>query len=148
MAVDRVKFQEIVSNQLPRYVREDFPLLTEFLKQYYVSQEHQSGPIDILNNIDQYVKVEELYNLTDSTTLVDLDYVENSVVVNSTKGFNETNGIIKIDNEIIFYETKTDTVFNNCRRGFSGITTYITVGSPDELTFSSTEIDQHNTGQL
>ena len=147
MAVDRVKFQEIVSNQLPRYVREDFPLLTEFLKQYYVSQEHQSGPVDILNNIDQYVKVEELYNLTDSTTLAaDLDYVENSVVVNSTKGFNETNGIIKIDNEIIFYETKTDTVFNNCRRGFSGITTYITVGSPDELTFSSTEIDQHNTG--
>jgi len=102
MAVDRVKFQEIVSNQLPRYVREDFPLLTEFLKQYYVSQEHQSGPVDILNNIDQYVKVEELYNLTDSTTLAaDLDYVENSVVVNSTKGFNETNGIIKIDNEII-----------------------------------------------
>ena len=58
MAVDRVKFQEIVSSQIPRYVREDFPLLTNFLEQYYVSQEHQGGPVDIINNIDQYVKVE------------------------------------------------------------------------------------------
>ena len=37
MAVDRVKLQQIVASQLPRYVREDFPLLTSFLEQYYVS---------------------------------------------------------------------------------------------------------------
>ena len=52
MAVDRVKFQEIVTSQLPRYVREDFPLLSDFLEQYYISQESQSGPADIIQNID------------------------------------------------------------------------------------------------
>ena len=69
MTVDRVKFQEIVSSQLPQYVREDFPLLTDFLEQYYVSQEYESGPIDLVNNIDQYVKVENLTNLVTDTTL-------------------------------------------------------------------------------
>ena len=72
MAVDRVKFQEIVASQLPRYVREDFPLLSDFLEQYYVSQEYQSGPVDIINNIDQYVKVEELYDIVESTTLAEV----------------------------------------------------------------------------
>ena len=67
MAVDRVKFQEIVASQLPRYVREDFPLLGEFLEQYYISQESQSGPTDIIQNIDQYVKVEELFDIVDNT---------------------------------------------------------------------------------
>ena len=47
MAIDRVQFQDIVASQLPRYVREDFPLLTSFLEQYYVSQEYQGGVIDL-----------------------------------------------------------------------------------------------------
>jgi hypothetical protein len=147
MTVDRVKFQEIVSSQLPQYVREDFPLLTEFLEQYYVSQEYESGPIDLINNIDQYVKVENLTNLTTDTTLAeDVDYSQNEITVDSTLGFSETNGIIKIDNEIIFYATKTDTVFERCSRGFSGITTYITTGAPDECTFDITAANSHPKG--
>ena len=147
MTVDRVKIQEIVESQLPRYVREDFPLLGEFIKQYYVSQEFESGPIDIINNIDQYVKVDQLYNIVDSTELTkSLDSVNDTIDVLSTEGFSDNNGIIQIDNEIIFYETKTDSKFVNCFRGFSGITTYITSGKPDELTFSSTIADSHTAG--
>jgi hypothetical protein len=149
MAIDRVKFQEIVASQLPRYVREDFPLLTDFLEQYYVSQESQSGPIDIVNNIDKYVKVDELFKIVNSTTLSEnLDYTETNIRVESTEGFAETNGIIKIDDEIIFYETKSSIKFLNCRRGFSGITTYITTGKPDELTFTKSEIDEHSNGAV
>jgi hypothetical protein len=147
MTVDRVKFQEIVESQLPRYVREDFPLLSDFIKQYYISQEIESGPIDILNNIDQYVKVDQLCDIVDSTTLVDsLDTIDTTIVVNSTEGFSDNNGIIQIDNEIIYYGTKTSTTFVDCSRGFSGVTTYITSGAPDELTFSSTIADSHTTG--
>lgn len=147
MTVDRVKFQEIVSSQLPQYVREDFPLLTDFLEQYYVSQEYESGPIDLLNNIDQYVKVENLTNLvTDTTLAADVDYSQDEIEVSSTLGFSETNGIIKIDNEIIFYATKTDTVFERCSRGFSGITTYITTGAPDQCTFDVTVAESHTNG--
>ena len=151
MAVDRVKFQEIVSSQLPRYVREDFPLLVEFLEQYYVSQEYESGPIDIISNIDKYVKVEQLTNLVDSTNLdqdLEISSFDSEITVDSTVGFAENNGIIRIDNEIILYETKTSNKFQNCTRGFSGITTYVTTGKPNELTFSESEVDTHSDGAV
>ena len=35
---------------------------------------------------------------------------------NFTVGFPDKNGLIKIDDEIIFYETKTDSNFEGCRR--------------------------------
>jgi len=147
MAVDRVKFQEIVASQLPNYVKDDFPLLVDFLEQYYVSQETQSGSYDIINNIDKYVKVEELFNLKNSTNLSsNVSFLDSTINVSSTDGFNDRDGIIKIDSEIIYYESKTSTSFVNCSRGFSGITTYITPGSPDQLSFSSSEIDQHTSG--
>jgi hypothetical protein len=149
MTVDRVKFQEIVSSQLPRYVREDFPLLVEFLEQYYVSQEYQGGTYDIINNIDKYVKVDELFNLKNSTTLSsDVSFVDTTIHVSSTEGFNDRDGIIKINDEIIYYKSKNSTSFLECYRGFSGITNYITPGSPDELTFSSSEVDSHVSGTV
>ena len=132
MAVDRVKFQDIVENQFPRYVLEDFPLLPEFVKQYYKSQEYQGGTFDLIQNIDQYVKIDELFSLKSSTTLSgDLDYtattIPTSALTNFTEGFPETNGLIKIDNEIIHYESISNNSFINCTRGFSGITTYVSV---------------------
>ena len=33
--LQRVKIQSIVESQLPSFVQNDFPLLAEFLKQYY-----------------------------------------------------------------------------------------------------------------
>ena len=65
MAIDRIKFQDLVVSQLPTYVQEDFPLLGEFLEEYYKSQEIDGGTYDLIQNIDQYVKVDELYNLQD-----------------------------------------------------------------------------------
>ena len=151
MAVDRVKFQDIVASQLPDYVKEDFPLLTDFLQQYYVSQEFQSGTYDLIQNLDQYVKVDELFNLKTSTVLLnDISYenttIEASESGNFTEGFPETNGLIQIDSEIIRYEYKTDTSFVNCTRGFSGITSYIGTNTPDELVFSTSESDTHSAG--
>ena len=39
----KIKFQDIVENQVPRFVRDEFPLLPDFLKSYYVSQEIPGG---------------------------------------------------------------------------------------------------------
>ena len=55
MAIDRIQFQDLVSGQLPTYVQEDFPLLGEFLQQYYLSQEIDGGSYDLLLNIEKYV---------------------------------------------------------------------------------------------
>ena len=151
MAIDRIQFQDLVTSQLPTYVQEDFPLLGEFLQQYYLSQEIDGGTYDLLQNIDQYVKVDELFNLKEFTTLnADLSFVDTTVDTSSdtnfTDGFPEKNGIIKIDDEIIFYGNRTTTSFEGCVRGFSGITTYIGTNTPDKLVFKESVAEKHEKG--
>ena len=151
MSVDRIKFQNIVESQLPDYVTDDFPLLGEFLRQYYVSQEFESGTYDLIQNLDQYVKVEELTNLTTSTVLgADLGYntttIPTDLTGNYTEGFPNNNGLIMIDDEIIYYEFRTEFNFENCRRGFSGTTSYQGSNTPDELVFTRTEANIHKKG--
>ena len=151
MSVDRIKFQNIVESQVPDYVRDDFPLLVEFLKQYYVSQENQSGTYDLIQNIDQYVKVDELSNLVTSTVLSgDVSYTDTTINTDSTgnftDGFPNRDGLIKIDGEIIYYEYRTETSFENCARGFSAVTAYEGTNTPDELVFSTSLADTHESG--
>ena len=38
MSEKRVQFNTIVASQLPAYVREEYPLIQEFLKSYYLGQ--------------------------------------------------------------------------------------------------------------
>ena len=64
MSEKRIQINSVVKNQVPQYVREDYPLVTEFLKQYYISQEFQGAPLDLIQNIDKYVKIDETTNLT------------------------------------------------------------------------------------
>ena len=67
MSEKRVKLNQIVKNQLPSYVQEDFPLVGNFLSQYYQGQEYQGGPIDLINNIDSYIKLSECGNVIKNT---------------------------------------------------------------------------------
>ena len=69
MAVKRVQFNNIVQNQLPEYVRDEFPLVSEFLKTYYQANEYQGAPADLIQNIDQYSKIDELTNVVDKVSL-------------------------------------------------------------------------------
>ena len=108
MAEKRIQFSNVVQNQLPAYVRNEYPLISEFLKEYYVAQEYESGPIDLIQNIDQYVKVDETTNLTETvglrtdigfdTTTIDVDMISHP---EGTTGFPDSYGLLKIDNEII-----------------------------------------------
>ena len=56
----RISVNTIIENQLPEFILADFPNATEFFKQYYISQEFQGGPNDLINNFDQYLKVDNL----------------------------------------------------------------------------------------
>ena len=149
MSVDRVKFQDIVESQLPRYVSDEFPLLPEFLKQYYISQEFESGTLDIVQNLDQYVKLDQIFDLSNSTVLrFDIGYtnttIETSYKGNFTDGFPDNHGLIQIDDEIIYYRNKTDNTFEGCVRGFSGISSYISPSNPEQLVFGETESQSHS----
>jgi hypothetical protein len=145
MAETRIEVSSIVEGQLPSFIREEYPLAAEFLSQYYTSIESQSGPSDIIQNIDKYVKIDALTNLTDSTTLsASITSDATTINVESTAGFPDSYGLIQIDNEIITYTEKTTTSFVGCVRGFSGITSYQDSTLSDRLVFSESQSASHD----
>jgi hypothetical protein len=144
MTETRIKISSIIENQLPQFVKEEFPLVSEFLSQYYISLENQGGTSDILQNIDQYIKVDNLTNLIETTTLsTDVTFFDSTINVISTVGFPDSYGLLLIDSEIITYTSKTSTTFEGCIRGFSGVTSYKVI---DELTFSESQTEEHTSG--
>jgi len=144
MSEKRVKLNQIVKNQLPAYVREDFPLVGDFLSQYYLGQEYQGGPIDLIQNIDSYIKLSEsANNIKTAITTKTVGISSDIVFVDNTNGFPDQNGLIKINDEIITYESKTNISFVNCTRGFSGITSFTDPSDPEDLVFSSSNIQNH-----
>jgi hypothetical protein len=153
MTEKRIQFSNIVFNQLPAYVREEFPLVSEFLSQYYLAQEFQGAPIDLIQNIDKYVKVDEMTHQVDSvilsndiTSFDDVIFVGISSSPTGTDGFPEKYGFLKINNEIITYTGKTFNSFTGCVRGFSGIDSYNTQNHPDQLVFSKSNSADHFAG--
>jgi len=144
MSEKRVKLNQIVKNQLPSYVQEDFPLVGEFLKLYYTGQEYQGGPVDLVNNIDSYIKLSECGNIIKNTNTTRFTGISTSTIfVSNTEGFPDSYGLIKINDEVITYESKTDTTFVNCIRGFSGITSFTNPSDPENLIFSESTSDDH-----
>ena len=73
----RVQVNTIIENQLPEFLVSDFPNATEFLKQYYISQEFQGGPSDLISNLDQIDKwieeAEEVGEVAIDTETTSLD---------------------------------------------------------------------------
>jgi hypothetical protein len=154
---NRVKLSTIVKNQLPEFIRVNYPLLGEFLTSYYKSQEYTGSPIDLLTNIDNYLKLDELtkaYNPSSydqnfdnkknivKETILTGTIEENTTTINvqSTNGFPDTYGLIKIDDEIITYERKNKNQFLGCIRGLSAIESWKLNG---EFIFSETIAESH-----
>jgi hypothetical protein len=142
----RVKVQQIIDNQLPEFILDESPKAVEFLKQYYISQEYQGGPIDISENIDQYLKLDSLIpeSIIGFTILsANISSTSDTIFVSSTKGFPQKYGLLKINDEIITYTDKTTNSFTGCIRGFSGITNYHKTLDQEELVFSTSSADSH-----
>ena len=152
----RIKVNTIIENQLPEFILSDFPNATEFFKQYYISQEFQGGPSDLINNLDQYIKVDNLVpevvvGVTSITSAV--TNTDTTINVPSTKGFPDEYGLLKIDDEIISYTGITSTSFTGCIRGFSGVTGFnVGVSSSllevnkETLKFENTSSTSHESG--
>ena len=142
----RVKIQQIIENQLPEFILDESPKFIDFLKQYYISQEYQGGPVDIVENLDQYLKLDNLTPevVVDNTFLQnDINSTVGIITVTSTKGFPQKYGLIKIDDEVITYTGITTNSFTGCIRGFSGITNYHNDLNQEELVFSKKSSSNH-----
>jgi len=145
----RVKVQQIIENQLPEFLRSESPKAVDFLKQYYISQEYQGGPADLADNLDQYLRIDNLTPevITGSTTLsAGISSTSDTVQVSSTKGFPAQYGLFQIDSEVFTYTGITTNSFTGCVRGFSGITTYRSILNPEELVFVESNQASHTSG--
>ena len=123
----RVQLNKIIESQLPEFLVADFPKAVEFFRQYYLSLEHQGGNVDLVDNLDRYLKLDNLIPEVVVGQVSLTSPVSNSdttINVTSTKGFPEDYGLLQINDEIITYTGITDTSFTGCIRGFSGITGY------------------------
>ena len=123
----RVQLNKIIESQLPEFLVADFPNAVEFFRQYYLSLEHQGGSVDLVDNLDRYIRVDNLVPeviVGETSLTADITSSQDTIQVNSTKGFPDEYGLLQVGDEIITYKSKTDTSFLNCVRGFSGITGY------------------------
>ena len=142
----RVKTYQVVADQPPEFAITENPLLADFLKQYYISQEYQGGPVDLAENIDQYIRIDNLtqeviggtVSLASSVTATD-DTIN---ITPNTKGYPQRWGLLKVGDEIITYTDKTETSFTGCVRGFTGITSY----DNKQPTVESTVAGSHDSG--
>ena len=142
----RIQVQQIIESQLPEFIRSESPLAVDFLKQYYASQEHRGGVTDLTDNLDQYIKLDNLTPevIVGVTTLTSGISTDSTVLnVSSTKGFPNEYGLFKIDDEIITYTGLTTNTFTGCVRGFSGITSYTDHDNQGELIFSTSDVESH-----
>jgi len=125
--IKRVRIQNIIESQIPEFLNTESPLFKEFLDRYYVSQEHPTGITDLGVNIDSLKNIstydnETFFSAFYPSILTEKVLAFDDVInVSHTVGFPSKYGLIKIDDEIIFYTTKTQTSFIGCFRGFSGI---------------------------
>jgi len=142
----RVKIQQIIDSQLPEFILDESPKVVDFLRQYYISQEYQGGATDIVENLDQYLTIDNLTPevVVGFTTLSSgISSTATTIQVSTTKGFPQNYGLFKINDEIITYTGLTTNTFTGCIRGFSGITSYHSDLNSEELVFSSSSSSEH-----
>ena len=147
--IKRVKISHLIESQIPEFLTQESPLFKSFLIQYYESQEHQSGMADLANNLAEYRKIGAFNDetLTVSTTLTNSCFAgDRTLTVTSTTGWPDTYGLLKIDNEVITYTSKTDTQFLGCARGFSGIDQISKEDAAEFANFAETNAAVHASG--
>jgi len=141
-----VKVSDVVQNQIPEFILTENPNFVEFLKQYYISQEFQGSTIDIAENLISYKNLDSFdsKNLIAETTLSsNVQFFDDVINVESTHGWPQEYGLLKVDNEIITYTGITSTSFTGCIRGFSGISSLTQENNPEFLVFSQSEASEH-----
>jgi len=147
----KVKINNILQSQIPEFLDEESPLFKAFLSEYYNSLEHFSGAIDLSINLPSYKNIDNFTfsNLNSSTqTTSEVLSFDDVILVDSTEGWPDSYGLLKINNEIITYKEKTSNSFVDCIRGFSGIDKIKSVDDSKFLTFSSTEASEHPSGSV
>ena len=147
-AVKTKRISTLIESQLPQFISTEYELFGKFVQKYYEAQEVQGGALDVITNLQKYADI----NFYEKNILKQHDVLattitssDTTITVTDAQSFPKKNGYIRIDNEIIFYATRTDTEFQECSRGVSGNTTLGDLYNSSN--FTSTEAASHNSGQ-
>jgi len=149
MSDNRVTIQHIIETQIPEFLNEDSPLFREFLDAYYVSQEHKTGTIDLAARLPELKDLKAYNNelfasaLVPSLLAAEVTAFDTDISVSHTIGFPDKDGLIRIDNEIIYYKSKSANGFSGCSRAFSGITNILENAVSN---YSETDLAPHSAG--
>ena len=146
-AVKTKRISTLIESQLPAFIASEYELFSKFVQKYYEAQEVQGGTLDVINNIQKYADIDfyekNILKQNDKLT-ADVSIDATTIEVEDAQSFPKKNGYIRIDDEIIFYGTRTDTEFRECSRGVSGNTS---LGDLYEASqFKSTDAGTHSSG--
>ena len=124
-----LKVSSSIVGQLPSYLPSEYPNFVNFLKDYYRFLETNSNPLDLLNGIQSLIDIDTYTGIDISANLktpISVDATQ--IIVLNHVNFPKTNGLIKINDEVILYKTRSHivdqfgayklTVFDGCVRGF------------------------------
>jgi len=147
-SVKTKRISTLIETQLPEFITTEYELFSKFVQKYYEAQEVQGGTLDVINNIQKYADIDyyeqnilRQFDLLDTSISSDDD----TIVLQDATSFPKKNGYVRIDDEIIFYATRTNTTLNGCSRGVSGNTTLGDLYNAS--TFTGTTAAAHNSGQ-
>ena len=146
-AVKTKRISTLIESQLPEFITTEYELFSKFVQKYYEAQEVQGGTLDIINNIQKYADIDyyERNLLKQNDTLAAaISSSDTDITLSDAQSFPDKNGYVRIGDEIIFYETRTDTVLQGCSRGVSGNTTLGDLY--DSSNFVSTDAAAHSAG--
>ena len=104
------KVSRAIKQQVPEFIDREHGQFVKFLEFYYRSQEKTGLSYNILNNLSNYLDIDEydLRTLSGGAYLLeDVSETDTTIVVEDVNGFVEENGSLLIDEEIIFYEKAT-----------------------------------------
>ena len=107
-----IKVSQRLNSQIPAFIKEDNDQFVNLLTEYYKSQEKSGRPYDILNNILAYVDIgsgefNPNFLSSESAVLEAVDPTQNKIVAENVNYFLEKDGTLKIDNEVLYYESVT-----------------------------------------
>jgi len=117
----RSQISHNVSGQFASFIQDNYPTFISFVKEYYKSQELKGYCFDIIQNWGDYYNIDAFGGLVTETKLISAVTTSSTTVdVESTRDF-PNEGLLLIDDEIIHYQSKGQTLFQTCSRGFNAV---------------------------
>ena len=125
MATKVKSLSALIDNQLPDFIVSEYPKFSAFMQKYYEQLELPGQPVDLISNLTKYRDIDTYTHdlLKQQTVLTqNISGTSSTINVEDTSSFPDVNGYVLIDDEVVFYKTKTATSFVDCYRNISSTT--------------------------